>query len=194
MASAIEICNLALAQLGQTKITNLLAPTNASEELCALHYPLVRDALLEQAEWSFSIARHTFDNGATSSANWGYSCRFPIGNDFLRILFVSNNQDEEQYNPSFRWAKEDNAILADSKVIYVKAIKRVEDTTKFPPMFVQAISSRLALELCIPLTENQKLYSQLERSYFNKVQSAATINSMQGRSKRLKAGQLLASR
>lgn len=194
MASEIDICNLALSYLGQEQITSLLTPQTKSAQLCKLQYPLMRDAVLSEVEWTFASKRYTSGVPLVTSPEWGFTFMHQLSNDVIRVAFCSDNTDELQYNPDFIWVVEDRNILCDSETIYYRTINVIEDTTKFPPCFVQALAARLAAEMCLKITENLKLHTQLIGLYQQKMQYATTIDNMQGKAKRWRTGRLNAAR
>lgn len=194
MAQEIDIINMALSLIGQKPITSILDPQTVTEQLCALQYPLLRDAVMEEVEWSFAIKRFVDDQPAAAEPEWGYPYKFPLSTETLRVLYCSDKKDENIYNAGFHWVVEDGFILADSAVIYYRAIQKIIDATKFSNLFVQALSARLAMELCIPITENAKLHASLASLYNSKIKAAGTMDNMQGKSTRLRVGRLHAAR
>ena len=59
MASAVDICNLALARLGDSATVASIDPPegSAQSEHCARFYPLARRQIFEAHNWSFLIRR-----------------------------------------------------------------------------------------------------------------------------------------
>ena len=59
MASEVEICNLALARLGDAATVVSIDPPegSAQAEHCAMFYPMARDTLLAQHPWGFAQRR-----------------------------------------------------------------------------------------------------------------------------------------
>lgn len=192
MASSIEICNMALGFLGQDPITNLLDPQNAQEQLCAQYYDVARRSVLEEVSWSFAMRRIIIE-GETSTPQWGYANRHILPADTLRVIFVGQQDDERKYN-KFDWRFEDGAVLTDPVRIFVRYLADVVDTTRFSSLFVQCLAARLAVDMCIAITENRALRLDLDRTYEEKLRMAATMDSMQGRSEKFKTGQLTNSR
>ena len=58
MASEVQICNLALAKIGDQQITSLTENSKAGR-LCNLVYEPLRDATLRAHPWNFAITRET---------------------------------------------------------------------------------------------------------------------------------------
>lgn len=192
MASSIQICNMALGFLGQNPILNLLDPQNSQEQLCAQYYDVARRSVLEEVSWSFAMARIVVE-GEISTPEWGYANRHVLPTDMLRVIFVGQQQDERQFT-RFDWRLEDGAVLCDPSKIFVRYLVDVVDTTKFSSLFVQCLAARLAVDMCIAITENRALRQDLDRTYQEKLRMAATMDGMQGRSEQLKTGRLISSR
>lgn len=189
MATETTICNMALSYLGRGPITNLLSPTDATEQLCATNYEPARDAVMESQNWTFAVARATLSTPLAGAPEWGMSYYHALPNDCLRVVWAGRNQDEQEYD-TFDWRVESEGIATNEQVIYIRYIKRVTDPGKFSPLFVQALAARLAVEMCIAVTQNVSLYDRLANLYALKVGEAATNNGLQGRSQVIKQNSL----
>jgi len=55
LTTGVQICNLALARIGQAPISSLDDPANSVEEFLSVQYPQTRQAALR--EYVFSFAR-----------------------------------------------------------------------------------------------------------------------------------------
>lgn len=84
----VEICNLALAHLGDTgTIASIAPPENSIQAMhCARFYPVARDALLEMHPWSFATRRVALTPLSVTNAQWRYVYSKP--NLMLRALAV----------------------------------------------------------------------------------------------------------
>lgn len=188
MASSIEICNLALGFLGQNPILNLLDPQNSQEQLCAQYYDPARRAVLEEVEWTFAVKRVIIE-GDTLAPEWGYQNRHILPGDLLRIVFCDNQNNERRYT-DFDWRMEDGAVVADASKIFVRYVADIIDTNKFSANFIQCLAARLAVDMCIAITENRSLRADLDKTYQEKLRLAANTDSRQGRSELLMARRL----
>lgn len=90
MPSVVDLCNLALAQLGDTANVSSLSPADSAQAVhCARFYPIARDALLELHDWNFATRRAvlTLRGGPVgtnletdaSCAQWPYTYAAPAG-------------------------------------------------------------------------------------------------------------------
>mgnify|MGYP000232899408 CR=1 FL=1 len=194
MSNKITICNLALSLIGQEPITSIDDPQTNIEQICALQYPLMRDAVLSEAEWSFAVVRYHWTTPDPVPPVWGFSYRHLIPNEVLRVTYCSDNTSEQTYNVDFKWVVEGNYILSDSNSIYVRGVSYVNTESDFSSLFVQALSARLAMELSVLITDNQQLHASMTNLYLAKMQGAVTMDSMQGKSRKIRTGLVRGSR
>ncbi|MFV2058792.1 MAG: hypothetical protein ACC707_20205, partial [Thiohalomonadales bacterium] len=85
-------------------------------------------------------------------------------------------------------------IVSDAGILYVKAIIRIIDTSKFTPGMDQAISARLAMDLAIPIARSNSLQQTMATLYQNKLRVAMSTENMQGTSERLTNTSLIDAR
>ena len=193
MASTVEICNLALGWLGCNLIISIDDET-AEASLCKVNFPLLRDAVLEARAWTFASKRTTLPptvGGLPAEEVFGYASRFTVPADCIRILMAGSTPN---FYDRMYWEKENDEILANVGILYIKYIWRITDPTKFSSSFVQALAARLASDLCIPLTENRSLQADMWTLYQNKLADAAATDGMQGRQQPIRSDALVLPR
>jgi hypothetical protein len=189
MASEVSICNQAISWLGGNRIISISDIDGSSPIeaiLCKDNYAPIRDAVLSEAAWTFATTRFIPVADAASPA-YGYSTAFKIPTEILTILEVQRDPNNANGSGDIDWRREGNLILCDEKIIYVKAIQRVKDPSKFHPTFIQALAARLAAELAIPLTGNRQLQADMFSLYQEKLDTAMYVDGSQGKRDRLRA-------
>ena len=146
-ATETTSCNLALGKLGAARIISL--SENSPEAIaCALHYAQTRDEILRASRWNFAIKRAEFSRLVDAPYfGWDYQYQLPV--DCLRVLQV--NGYEETDAPD-NWQVEGGKLLTDEDTVQCKYIARVDDVTIYDPLFIEALSLKLAAKLCVPLT------------------------------------------
>lgn len=155
MASEVDIANLALARLGDNATVASLDPPEGSvqAEHCARFYPLARDALLEMHAWKFATRRVLLAKLAVPSWNWSFAYAEPA--DVLKLLGVfpakAANDDETQPYEAESVTTGASIILTNQEDASLRFIARVTDTTRFPPLFVDALAWLLASYLAGPI-------------------------------------------
>jgi len=205
--TAVEICNIALGKLGTNQISDL---TDGSTEadLCELNYPLCLRAVLEARAWTFCTTRKQLTSGTPPIPlpdGWGFAYQVP--NDCIRViqLYVPNpaaalaQYQDTQFDARYAtidWERlEDFLYTNKGPNVWCKYNKFVEDPAKFTPAFIDALSTKLAMELAIPITDNPTLLDGYTKLYAAKVSDAASTEGQQGSSQQIQQpGTLVARR
>lgn len=177
MASAVDICNMALGHLGDQAIVSSINPPDQSVQagLCATFYPIARDAVLERHPWSFATKRALLQAVANADqpTSWEYSYALPAQCLVpLKVLPEEYTSDQQ----SLPFAVEtlstgDKVVYCNYKAPTMLFIAAVTDTTKFSMLFVVALSRLLASFLAgsrIKGTTGIKL-SQAQLEFYEKV-------------------------
>lgn len=180
MASEVDICNLALAHIGDTATVSSLSPPEGSAQAdhCARFYPIARDSLLELHSWGFSTKRVVLAQLATTVSEWDYCYAMP--NDALNLLGVLPPDSADPYSaplavsPQYGYLSMTTPVVGaasyvtqpyvcevndtGASVIYTDQINavlrytaKVTDTTQFSPLFVTTLSWHLAAMLAGPV-------------------------------------------
>jgi len=195
--SPVEICNLALGWLGADLIISL-NDNSVEAKLCKANYALLRDAVLEEREWTFAVKRLE-PVELVDTPIYGYSKAFQIPPEVIRVLQVSLGGEPGHEENSFRstarggtgmgretridWSREGDHILANNAArIFMRCLIQVVDTNKFSPAFDQALAARMAMDLAIPITNSRSLQKDMAGMYADKIKLAAASDGMQGRS------------
>ena len=140
-----DICNMALNRIGAKRITDFDTDTSVEAVACQLHYEPTRDAILRGFEWNFASGRATLRKD-TNTPDFGYDNQFVLPNDFLRIKSL-NDSDTSPGD----YVIEGSLLLTDDDEVELLYIKKITDTTKFEPLFVEVLVLELALKLVNPL-------------------------------------------
>lgn len=185
MASAVDICNLALSHLGDTATVASLDPSegSAQAEHCARYYPIARDSLLEMHPWGFATRRVQLAQLSNPWPEWLYAYAQP--SDALNILAVLPPDATDDYNAipaaphrhgdcsagaytpqKFSCEVDGNGasvILTDQADAVLRYTSLVYDTTKFSPLFVMTLSWHLASMLAGPIIKGDAGASEAQR-------------------------------
>lgn len=161
-SSEVDICNLALGLLGANRISSLDEDDN-----CYTQYPICRDACLEDVDWTFATARIVLRAPDAEPPAFGYSKRFLIPTNVLRVIEVNGNE--------YQWDVEGNYILTDEAPCYIKAIIRVTDVRQFSDAFCQALAAKLASVIAIPIT-NSKGMVEAALTLYERLKADAKAN------------------
>lgn len=178
-ASETEVINLALAKLGHSLIGDINAQT-AEGGLIRAMWPIVRDAALRSHPWNFAVTRASLESVATPPVfGWDNAFTLPSNPWCLRVLEL---QDEGRgtYLDS-EWVVEGRQILTNlSSPIYLRYIARITTIEHWDPLFIDAVSEKLASTLAEPLIKSTEARMAFDKSYQAKLSEARSMDGMEG--------------
>ena len=184
MASEVDIANLALSHLGDDATIASLDPPegSAQAEHCARFYPMARDSLLEMHSWRFATRRATLAELENTWPQWDHAYAKPA--DCLRIISVIDPEVGDDLQvlgvksvKQFTVEINDDlaeVILTNQEDAVVRYVARTTDTTKFPPLFVMALSWHLASMIAGPVIKGDagaaeaKRCAQMAQAWLNR--------------------------
>lgn len=170
MPSVIDVCNKALDKVGHNPIISL-GDGNKAANLCDRNWPLVRDQVLRDHPWNFAMVRAVLAP-STTAPEWGFTAKFPIPSDFLRLIEIRDLSTGE-------YQLENGHIHADSTVLYIRYLKRVTDPNEYDSLFVDAAATRLAVEICEALTQSTTKIKTLMESYDAAITRAKSVDGQE---------------
>ena len=180
MASAVDICNLALAHLGDAATVASIDPPEGSiqAEHCARFYPIARDSLLERNTWGFATKRVALallaDLTTSGQTEWDYVYQQP--SDAVNIIAVlppdamddysdyygaKHGYVPQQYSCELYNGKE--AIYTDQEDAYLRYSALVSNPALFSPLFTETLSWKLASMLAGPVIKGDAGQAEAQR-------------------------------
>ena len=209
MTTQTEICNLALGWIGGNRISSLDVEEDSTEWLlCSENFDGLRDAVLEEREWTFAVKRAILSPD-TEEMVFGSEKKFVKPPDSLRILTVhdrSVTRPQPVTSPQVAsrgvheipqlegWQVEGDFIIGNADTIFVRYNRRVIETGSFSASFVQCLAQRIAAELALPITESKTLWDRMWSAYAAKVSAGAVADGIQGRTRRIRSQALIRRR
>lgn len=170
--TVLDICNTALAKLGEPPLDSLDPNGCLPSRLCYMHYHPARREVLCAARWSFAVRKTTL-TAAEESTNGTSSVAHSLPPDCLRVLEVSHRQ----------WSLRGRSIYCPPTSIRVYYIADEEDPGLFDPLFTEALAVRLACKLCIPILNSTTALQALRDEYRRiSLPQAAHANAVQSHS------------
>lgn len=142
-ASSTDVCNQALAHLGERPISSLDDDTKAGRA-CKLHYQPVRDEVLRSHRWNFATTRATLSQ-LEDAPVFGWSYQYQLPADCLRVSEINDTEAGDRYTDE--WVIEGRKILTNAETLNLVYVKQVEDTSEFDSLFTQALAVKLAMKL-----------------------------------------------
>lgn len=175
MASEVEICNRALQKLGQPIITSL-TENSVAARACNTAFIPVKLAELRKHNWSCAIKRVQLA-ADTDEPIFGKDYSYTLPADFLRLL----PRDPEDNLNDRDWQIEENRKLITNEAapFNMRYIKNITDPNEMDPLFREALSSKLALEICYAVTQSNTLKESLREDYKDAIREAKRTNGIE---------------
>lgn len=178
--SQISICNRALAHMGQTRFIRSLDEGSEEAETLRLHYDPVRRSLLSYRAWRFATMVSPLPKFTATVPGWSNVYALPAG--CLRVLAVfgaGGAVDSDCGGAPFEVLRlsSGRAIVSDVPDAVGRCISDVTDPLEFPSLFCDALSWRLALEICAPLTSKAALRDNLAAHYMEALRCAVDADA-----------------
>lgn len=188
MASAVDICNLALSRLGDDATVSSIDPPegSAQAEHCKRFYPIARDVALSKHAWNFAMKRAALALlSNVSTAEWEYAYSAPA--DILSTSAGINIYPDGAFTEGgVEFAVETttaNGVVIYTNVedAYIRYTSKVTDTTRFTPEFVDSLSYLLASYLAGPVLKGDagiKMNVEMMKLFKITLAEAAASDSM----------------
>jgi hypothetical protein len=189
MPSSVEIMNRALSIIGGGRI---VADTDDSKEArtCKSNYDIVRPFELRANIWTFATKRAQLPALVTPPP-FGYGLAYNMPADCLRVIQVGNffpGLDLSSYRSSdlSEFTIEGRQILTGlndgttaAPSVNVRYIYDMTDAQGFDPCFVEALACRLAMAICMTITESTAKVGVAQELYDATMSRAALINAIE---------------
>lgn len=169
MTSVVSICNLALSHLGKGNVSDL-TEASAEARACNQFYEHARDTLLQAYPWKFAGKTASLAQVANDKAGaWDYAYARP--SDCLKIRWLSPSYDASDSTLGlvagqnhadagrYPYEIEGATIYVSLSPAFLRYTWRIDDTARFPPLFVDALSLHLAARMAMALTRDPKTRS-----------------------------------
>lgn len=187
MPTITEIASAALIKLGHHTI-NDIDEGSPEANIAKVVWDYTRRDVLRDYPWNFAIKRavvaplagknlEALGEGATGK----FKYIFPIPADSLRIIEVGDSPyiDFNQYQ------LESGGILSDEKTLNVRYISEVTDFTKFDSTFLNAVTIKMAIEMCEAITQSTSKKRGLAEEYEATIGSAKRSDAQENKAIRI---------
>ncbi len=189
MATEVDICNLALAHLGDDATIASLSPPegSAQAEKAARFYPIARNNLLEMHTWNFAAKRGNLALTTNTLDQWDYAYVAPADmmspvaiispssqNDYATRMSAGDTPGgitsnyaptivAGQYTPQ-QFAVEGEYIYTNQENAMLRYQAFITDPSLFSPLFVTTLSWHLASMLAGPVIKGDQGAAEAKRS------------------------------
>ena len=188
MATEVDICNLALAHLGDDATIASLSPPegSAQAEKAARFYPIARNTLLEMHTWNFASKRGNLALTTNTLDQWDYAYVAPADmmspvavispsaqNDYATRMSAGDTPGgitsnyaptivAGQYTPQ-QFSIEGNLIYTNQENAILRYQAFITDPSLFSPLFVMTLSWHLASMLAGPVIKGDQGAAEAKR-------------------------------
>lgn len=183
----VQICNLALSNLGISTLIADLDEDSNEARVCNIWYETTRDAVLRDFPWSFAKRRVTLAEDAGDPAtDWDYVYIYPSDCLMLRMLVLAGirhprNDQRIEYEVAYDGTQ--RVIYTDlyqAEAIYTA---QVTDPGIFDALFVIALSWALAASVApsiVGQVAGQSVAANMRRTYTDMLGQAAAASMREG--------------
>jgi len=162
MASAVEISRLALGHIADAARINSIDPPDNSIQAqhASTFYPIARDALLELHDWSFATKRVDLDESLVEFDNGEWAFTYSVPSDYIRALKVCPpgapmDFPGQPFKIESDASELDTLLLTNVEEAVLHYIYREEETGRYTPNFIVALSYMLASFLAGPILKGR---------------------------------------
>lgn len=169
MSSEVDICNLALSNLGDSATISSIDPPEGSPqaEHCATFYPMARDALLQEEPWTFATKRFKLAQLDVEWPVWSYCYAKPMDCLHMRAIVPATAApgvpDHYQQFVIELNATDKEVVYTNQELAYGVYTKRLTDTQRFSPLFVITLGWRLSAMIAGPMIKGEKGHAEALR-------------------------------
>jgi len=185
----VQICNLALARLGDSRITTL-ADATAQAQYCTLFYTQTVAELQAEFDWQFCRKQVNLTSATTPLG--GYTSQYALPSDYIRSLRLANIDESENFG---QWEILGTYLQTNfASPVTLDYIANITDASKYPAIFTELLAVKLAGVLAMPLTGSKDLFKQTVELYMAMLGKPAFANATEKtQAARITAGTLTAT-
>jgi hypothetical protein len=186
MPSTVDICNLALMHIGVNATIASLTEQSTEARACSRVYDTAKNATLRDHNWNFATKYISLADIGTPPEGWHYRYQYP--NDCIKAISVTpaTNNITAQKQHSFRVVSQDNletkAIICNISPATLEYVADIKSSQNFDPLFVEAISLRIASMIAFTLTGKTRLRNDALKLYEDTIANARFIDAQEGQS------------
>ena len=158
MASKTQICNLALAQLGEERLILDISDGTPTAALCSILIDQIIDEVIIAGPWPSSTYRAELAQ-TTPFSNYDFTYGFILPEDPYCLRVLDTNNPESEYKVEGR------TLVTDSPVIHIKYLGRPSDVSSLEPNLVRSIAYRLKEEIGYSITGGFSIVQLAKQQY-----------------------------
>lgn len=180
--SAVDVCNMALGNIGQAPIQSMNGPS-ASQRACSLRYNEARAEALCGSLWNFaSLWRVGTALAIDPKPPWAFVFQYPT--DALKVFEIQREKGDNTEIPfevTARPGGDGKLIHCDRPNPTFVYVKDVADPATFNQEFVVALSWLLSSKIAMPLTKSLKVQQEAYKMWISLSSMAKASTANEGR-------------
>ena len=183
MATKIDICNMALAYLGDRATVVSIDPPEGSPQAdhCARFYPIAKGQILAEHPWSFALKRA--NRARLADAPEGARYAYTLPRDCVRVVSIFDaRSDFELHDYTLESDQGYVIVTCDSEDVYINYVSSLTPEVMFSASFADALAHLLASKLAgavMPGTTGIKLAQEELKLYLAFVEKAVNHDAVQ---------------
>lgn len=177
MASSTDIANMALDILKEAPISSLDDDRPIARWL-KRNFTVTRNAVLERAEWNFSLVRAEIAEDATEPA-FGWDYQYTIPADCIRVIPLTQDGKSEG-RPILHEIEGGKILTNQCGPLKVRYVENLENIDSYPASFSEAVAARLAMKMAHWLTGKTSYVKVAQGLYDDAMETAFLSDAVQG--------------
>lgn len=173
--TALELYNMALAQVGHDVTLSALGGSTTEELRCVTFIGSARRTVFAFFDWKWLAADATLAFDVTNPVQTGPLYVFTMPTDTLRVLKVT-----DAYGMPVVYDVVGTKIKSDCAAITVRYIADVADPATWPTLIYDAVACELAARICVPMTGNFERAKELRAQAGLYIREAAAQYAPEG--------------
>jgi hypothetical protein len=179
----MDICNMALSNLGCESIVSLES-NSESAKLLLLRYDSCLKEVLREFPWSFARASTQLAILNEDYYGFGYAYQYP--NNCVKVLKLWQYGDRNRPNsPATQFevrvnnAGDSRIIVTNMALAYTDYTRFIDNPDVYDPEFITAFTYKLAAEIGNAKTVNAQLVGEMLQRYQLQINSAQRSNAVE---------------
>ena len=162
MANQADICNLAIARIGEREFISNIDEDTGTARACKVLYTNALEVQLASFHWPFAKKSAVLTAADVADReDWGYTYQLPSDCLIVRHIWSGSRTPDASARVPFELELDADSygrvLLTDMASAQIVYTKRLTTAVNFPPLFVDALAWRLASELAMTVANRPDL-------------------------------------
>jgi hypothetical protein len=180
MASDVQICNMALTQLGARTITALTDQNSFEATICNLYFEDTTREVISEGQWTSTTRRASLAK-TTNTPAFEYANEFQLPTNPFCLKVFKASIDGLDYKI------EGDKLVTDDSTVSILYAAYVTATGEYNDFLKDTISAKLSYKLAYPLTGDRNKVQDMFRIYQQALATNLAKDNQQGSSVRIRS-------